>query len=197
MLLAMGAVLLFQAASTTASPAHIPVVTNPDWRRRPTGEDIARVFPKAAEAQRREGRATMSCGVSEEGVLVGCAVIDEDPKGAEFGEAVLSVAHLFRMRPMTRDGVPVEGGTVRIPFSFRLPNMPTAEVALTLRDVGPGTVVLNCEATAERRFADCNVISSSSFGTPMDDYARAVAAKVEVPPGQAGRLNLRVVFGSK
>jgi protein TonB len=31
------------------------------------------------------------------------------------------MSKLFKMRPQTKDGAPVGGGTVRIPLSFRLP----------------------------------------------------------------------------
>jgi protein TonB len=33
----------------------------------------------------------------------------------------MRMTRLFKMRPQTKDGAPVEGGTVRIPLSFRLP----------------------------------------------------------------------------
>ena len=38
-----------------------------------------------------------------------------------FGEATLRMSKLFRMRPKTQDGAPVEGGSVRIPIRFNLP----------------------------------------------------------------------------
>jgi protein TonB len=42
--------------------------------------------------------------------------------GAGFGDAALGLSSLFHMRPMTKDGRPVSGGTVRIPIMFRLPH---------------------------------------------------------------------------
>jgi protein TonB len=51
------------------------VITNPDWARRPTGEDIARYYPDRAQRMEVEGRATLSCTVNARGTLgrlLGC-----------------------------------------------------------------------------------------------------------------------------
>ena len=56
-----------------------------------------------------------------EGTLVACSVISEDPVGYDFGAAAMGMSTIFRMRPMTRDGQAVAGGTVRIPLRFVLP----------------------------------------------------------------------------
>ena len=102
-------------------PPRPSVITNPDWARKPSGEDIARYYPDRALRMEVEGRATLSCTVSARGTLEGCAVVSEDPADQDFGAAAIRMSKLFKMRPQTRDGAPVEGGTVRIPLSFRLP----------------------------------------------------------------------------
>ena len=102
-------------------PPRPSVITNPDWARKPSGEDIARYYPDRALRMEVEGRATLSCKVSAKGTLEGCSVVSEDPADQDFGSAALRMSKLFKMRPQTRDGAPVEGGTVRIPLSFRLP----------------------------------------------------------------------------
>lgn len=67
------------------------------------------------------GRATISCTVNARGGLDGCNIISEDPSDMGFGDAAMRMSKLFRMRPKTTDGQPVDGGTVRIPLRFVLP----------------------------------------------------------------------------
>ena len=101
-------------------PPRPAVITNPDWVRRPSGEDLARYFPDRASRNSISGRATINCQVTASGGLEGCSVVSEDPADYGFGEAALRMSRLFRMRPQSRDGVPVGGASVRIPITFRL-----------------------------------------------------------------------------
>jgi protein TonB len=68
-----------------------------------------------------EGRATIACTVDAKGGLQACEVASESPADQDFGEAALRMSRLFKMRPMTQDGVPVSGGSIRIPIRFVLP----------------------------------------------------------------------------
>uniref|UniRef100_UPI002FDA61A5 energy transducer TonB n=1 Tax=Phenylobacterium sp. TaxID=1871053 RepID=UPI002FDA61A5 len=102
-------------------PPRPSVITNPDWARVPSGEEVARYYPDRAQRMGAEGRVVLSCSVTARGTLEGCSVVEETPSGQDFGNAAMRMTRLFRMRPRTADGQPVEGGTVRIPISFRLP----------------------------------------------------------------------------
>src|SRR6185503_5853162 len=95
-------------------------------------EDMANYYPKAAAAANVEGQATIACRVTKEGTLSECRVAEESPPGQGFGEAALGLATLFKMRPMTRDGAPADGGKINIPIRFRLPRPPAAPEPLTL-----------------------------------------------------------------
>ncbi|WP_156467093.1 energy transducer TonB, partial [Phenylobacterium sp. CCH9-H3] len=90
--------------------------------RRPTGEEVARYYPERAARRGVEGRAVIGCRVAASGRLEACAVVTETPDGEGFGSAALKMSRHFKLRPMTRDGVPVSGGTIRIPIRFNLPD---------------------------------------------------------------------------
>lgn len=121
--------IVLQAGAPAATPAAAPaptaaqpsVITAPDWISRPTGDDMARLYPRAAAIAEVEGRVTLACSVTAEGLLAECSVTSEDPADQGFGAAALGMVPKFRMRPLTKDGVPVAGGTVRIPVRFVLP----------------------------------------------------------------------------
>jgi len=102
-------------------PPRPSVITQPDWLRKPTGEDVARYYPDRAQRMNVEGRATINCTVTAQGTLSACTISDEEPNDQGFGEAAMKMSRLFKMRPQTKDGSPVSGGVVRIPIVFRLP----------------------------------------------------------------------------
>lgn len=108
-------------AAPPPEPPRPSVITQPDWLRRPTGDDIARYYPDRAQRMEVEGRASLSCQVTARGTLESCSVTSEDPADMGFGDAALKMSKLFKMRPMSKDGQPVGGGTVRIPLRFVLP----------------------------------------------------------------------------
>ena len=128
-MLAALAVLMLQAESASMAttptpdlPARAAVTTQPEWRQRPTWRDIDRVFPHGPRARGLSGAALMTCKVNRLGQLAECAIVQEVPPGNGFGEAALKLADKFEMRPQTKNGIPVDGGVVRIPLRFIHPN---------------------------------------------------------------------------
>lgn len=115
------ALLLATVGQAVAATAPEPRTTNPDWAEKPSGEDMARYYPDHAARMGLGGKATIVCKINLEGRLTDCAVASESPAGEGFGDATLKVASKFRMTPQTRDGVPVNGASVRIPVVYTPP----------------------------------------------------------------------------
>jgi TonB family protein len=115
-------------------PDFLHLITNPDWVKKPSAEDLARFWP--ADSRGMSGRALISCTVTSRGALDDCKLTSEEPPGHGFGAAALLMAPMFMMRPMTRDGVATSGAGVNIPIRFEtggfaVPTGPTVKVALT------------------------------------------------------------------
>jgi periplasmic protein TonB len=109
-------------ATATDPPAARPMITNPDWERIRNPPNILRFYPDAALRKGIEGKATIRCVVNAQGLLYDCVAISETPEGLGFGAAAVKMSILFKMRPKTKDGQPVDGGIVAIPINFALPH---------------------------------------------------------------------------
>jgi protein TonB len=101
-------------------PPRPTVITQPDWSQKPSADDMARYYPERAQRLNVTGRAELACTVLANG-KVNCDVASEDPPDQGFGDAAMKLSKLFKMRPMSRDGVPTNGGRVNIPIRFQLP----------------------------------------------------------------------------
>ena len=117
--LAMAAAAASVAAATGAAAQHPSVITNPDWLRRPTIEEIGSVWPAQAMKRRLGGIARLNCEVDLQGLAQDCAVVSEDPPGMGFGGAALALTPKFLFRPGTRDGTPATSRVV-IPINFSM-----------------------------------------------------------------------------
>jgi TonB family protein len=159
------------------------VITNPDWLRKPSGEEFAQFYPVFGV----EGWAAIECGVTAEGKMEGCVVNSEEPKGLGFGAAALKISKFFQMKPKTLDGVPVGGGTFATRIRFTMSDGASAyQAGVTLpRWLEPspeailkawppkapdsgGAVRLRCTVTELGRAEGCTVIDEtpehSGFG---------------------------------
>jgi len=112
------------AAGTTITPEPpkpVPVITQPDWVRKPTADQLMRAYPSAAEARGIGGMAELSCLVRVDGSLTGCSVTSETPGNQGFGRAAVSLSRYFRLSPRTVDGQAVDGARVTMAIRFDLP----------------------------------------------------------------------------
>lgn len=214
--------LLAVGLSTSAMAQNPGVITDPDWARRPNGGDIVAVWP--AEAFRRGigGSATISCTVSVVGMLETCAVVHEAPANSGFGASALMLAPSFQMKPKTVAGVPVAGGTVRIPIVFRseygatdsgstvkviaqpyLSAAPTrAELAAAWPNFGTANLEtaqasVRCQVRADATLTNCEFVSVSPSGKGFESAARDMSRKFKVVidgMSRESRENMRVLL---
>jgi len=124
----LAASLALVAAVGPAAAAAGDAVTNPDWIEKPSGDELASVYPAAAQLLLIPGHALIGCRVAVSGDVEACSVIEESPRGEGFGAAALLLTPRFKMRPQRINGLAVGGAPVRIPISFALPDrgLPTA-----------------------------------------------------------------------
>jgi protein TonB len=117
--------LVAQAPSSEPPPlareAKPRILTNPQFDRKPNADDMAQYYPERANRLGQEGAATIRCTVSAKGALIACLVASEAPADGGFGDAALKLAKVFRLKPATADGAPVDGGVFSTKITFKLP----------------------------------------------------------------------------
>lgn len=123
LLLGLG-LLLLGTSQVLASDNKGPLVTDPDWDKRPSGDDLYRYFPEKAMNRGIAGRALIACKVAVDGYLRRCLILDEAPADQNFGDAAVRMAEkrLFHMKPMSLMGKPVADQVVFIPVFFVPPD---------------------------------------------------------------------------
>ena len=97
------------------------VITNPDWIRKPGAEEYSKYYPDRATRMGVSGHTTLSCVVNARGTLDNCQVTEETPADQGFADSAIKLSKLFKMKPATKDGAPVEGQHINIPIKWTLP----------------------------------------------------------------------------
>lgn len=193
-----------------------PGDSNPDWVRKPSGEDLAGVFPVAAVKAGKDGRAVIRCRVTVDGFLDRCQVLSETPEGLGFGGSALALAPQFLMSPKIRGGqriesevtVPInwtglsQGGFISVnkerlildPPWKTAPNLAQVEAAWPKAAAGEdnGQAALRCRIKETGALNDCDVISELPKGKGFGKAALGLADHfvMSLAPGDTKNVKL-------
>jgi TonB family protein len=88
------------------------------WLQRPTGADLAALFPTNAAQRGVGGQVVLDCGVLPTGRL-DCRVASESPPSSGFGRAALAAAKKFQAAAKAVDGRDAIGKRTRLPIKFQ------------------------------------------------------------------------------
>ena len=178
------------APATAAKGPPSRVITRPDWAQKPSGEDMQRFYPERAQAESVSGRATIGCRVTAEGLLTACTVKREAPRGQGFGQAAIALSSIFRMKPKTVDGTPVDGGAITIPIVFGIPEaeaMGDSAIVLTRRD--PAQAAAPIAASAGLALS-CPDEAGECLGHYLDWRVRPTARQTAALVALAGQAEM-------
>jgi TonB family protein len=117
---ALVGVIAVAGAGAVWAASPVRVIGNPDWVQKPTGDEMAKYYPKAASDAGKEGMAVIDCRVRADGTLRNCKVKKQNPAKYGFGEAALKISTIFRMRTKDEHGRSTVGAGVTIPIAFKL-----------------------------------------------------------------------------
>jgi hypothetical protein len=195
-------------AWAAAPPARGDV--EPDWLRKPDGDQLKAAFPAALHGT---GKAVIHCRVNTAGLLENCRVVSETPAGKGVGAAALLLAPNFLMRPAMKGGKPATG-EVNIPINFSgaewlagprieallhplwLQAPTTAEVAAAVPKGAPpqGHAAMRCSVEADGSLRRCEVLSENPGGRGFGSAAKSLAARFRVytDPAKSDYRNVRV-----
>lgn len=168
---------------------------NMAWQEAPSFSDVVAAYPEKARAERKAGRATLSCDMSREGRLKGCDVATVSPRGYGFEAAAKSLARQFALAvPTEEDRKATREIVVHMPFTFDPAMLEDAKPVVgkpSWAAIPPGDrlraafadlkltqtarVTLRCVVQPAGFVADCEVVSEDPAGSGVGAAALTLA----------------------
>ena len=98
-----------------------PVIGKPKWQSLPASTDTDAAFGEILRTGAGTVRVSLACRVQQGGTVSDCAVASEDPPGKGVGAAALTLAPTLKLSTWTIEGLPIVGGTIRVPLRLEGP----------------------------------------------------------------------------
>jgi len=181
------------------------------WRSKPTGPDIAQIYPPKAEREAKAGWAVIECLTVETGDLKDCQVLGEAPAGYGFGDAGLKLAPKFKLDAKKVDPSLLKDSVIAIPIVLLTP----VGAPVPLRDYLAGGPAALLTVAKNGRGAPCpteaapsqtcashpfnwaerpSIVETAALVRSVGDSAAATAVLCDV--GEDLRLRACAQFGS-
>lgn len=194
---ALAAALLMTGSAFAAPPEPGPgdKVEEPDWNRKPEGEDIVKYYPDIVLDRSISGSVVLNCKITAGGLVDSCEIERESPFGLGFGEAsVRLLKDKGSFKPRRINGKAVEG-EVKVPFTIISPTVgasyvifqPLLSRAPSFEDMTAAwpqgsdlpeqVVVLRCSLRANGSLSGC--INAGKAPPEFADAARSLKDRFE------------------
>ena len=86
--------------ASDSKDAQVAFIKNPKWIRRPSGDDVTKVYPPFAYREHKSDRTVVDCAVADDGGLQDCSLVEDKRPHQGFDKAALSLAKLYTMPPL-------------------------------------------------------------------------------------------------
>jgi hypothetical protein len=211
---AMAAVVCAAAGSAGAAglqgwrPAGVHGPYAEEVLSRPTDAELLAAWPAAAAASKTPGDAIAACKANLEGAISDCQVLVQRPAKAGFGEALLSLAPKYRLKPATKSRPAL--ADVLISASWPIPDTApdwlvepkpgdfatSSNKAFVHRD-GPASAYMHCLLGKLGTFYQCVVVYQDPPGIGLGQMLLRFATYLKFKPAMlnGAPLPVGVTFG--
>ncbi|HEY1879497.1 MAG TPA: TonB family protein [Caulobacteraceae bacterium] len=186
-------------AKGSAGPVNL---TQVEWRVAPNVAQVSAAYPEKARAARVGGLVTLACTFNGGGRIGNCEVVEETPKGYDFGRAARSLAGDFVGPDQLADGRSTSNDTTQLVIAFspemidakapvigkptwtRMPealDMAAAfPAAARAAHVDVGHVLLNCFVAVGGKLISCAVQKEAPAGLGFGAAAMSLSSQFQV-----------------